>query len=79
MARWCFLPLGISVAKHNFLDFHMKLLASKIAPQTNENARKSAKLEHQNFLIKNEKLYFVTYLHRDKNPTTQFSGKSVRK
>ena len=55
--------------------FYLKLLAHKTALKTNENVRKSAKLEHQKTSDTNWENYVVTLIPKGKTATAHFSGK----
>ena len=64
---FCCLWVPISVTKHNFAKFYLKILAHKIALKTNENAQKSAELEHPKLQIKIWKIIFCdTFTLRQK-------------
>ena len=49
MAEWGFLPWAL-VSQNRSSKFYLKICSRKIACQTKENARTSAKFEHQKFL-----------------------------
>ena len=73
-----FLHFGISATKHNFSKLCLKFLTRKIALKSNENVRKSAKLEHQKLQIKNLKRYVLSHLHpKAKNTTPFFREKNI--